>query len=65
MSRAPVARYDLELEMLDTGDGLSGWMRYSTDLFHAETVARMLRDFEAVLEAATADPGRRVSALLR
>lgn len=61
----PVARYDLELEMLDTGEALSGWMRYSVDLFDAATVDRLMAEFEAVLEAATAEPDRRLSALPR
>jgi hypothetical protein len=60
----PVARYDLELEMLDTGEVLSGWMRYSVDLFDAATVERMMEEFAAVLEAATAEPNGRVSALI-
>jgi hypothetical protein len=59
----PVARYDLELEMLDTGEALSGWMRYSVDLFDAATVERMMEEFAAVLEAATAEPNGRLRAL--
>jgi len=57
------AKFDLLLNMTETPVGLSAWFEYSTDLFERETVARMAQHFRILLEAITADPGRRLSEL--
>ena len=36
-----VAPFDLELEMIEAGESLSGCFQYNTDLFDAATIARM------------------------
>jgi hypothetical protein len=43
------AQFDLILNMADTKAGLRGLMVYSTELFFAATIARMLRHFEKLL----------------
>jgi amino acid adenylation domain-containing protein len=57
------AKFDLYLELADRPEGLVGRAEYSTDLFDAATVARMMGHYRTVLEAAVAAPGRRLSAL--
>jgi hypothetical protein len=51
-----VARADLYLSLMNTGQSLSATIAYSRDLFDAPTVRRMLRDFEALLCHVTARP---------
>ena len=55
---------DLTLNLIHTGKGsIGGAMRYSTDLFDASTVGRMLGHFETLLGSIVADAGARVGAL--
>jgi len=68
------AKYDMNLIVVPrservAGDGAAGrhgmaviW-EYSTDLFESRTIERMAGHYRRVLEAAIADPGRRISAL--
>ena len=44
-------------------DGLRATIVYSTDLFDAETIERMLGHFEVLLEGVVEDPATRVSQL--
>jgi aspartate racemase len=60
---AGTVRFDLRLSFMDSADGLLGTVEYSTDLFDAATIERMLVHFQQVLEAMTADPDRRVGTL--
>jgi amino acid adenylation domain-containing protein/non-ribosomal peptide synthase protein (TIGR01720 family) len=55
------SRFDLNLSMLETSEGLVAGLEYNTDLFEGETVERMLRHFERVLEEVVARPDVRVS----
>jgi amino acid adenylation domain-containing protein len=57
------SRFDLELDLRDTGVGFGGWIGYNTDLFEAATVERMTRHYRALLAAAAAEPDRRLSEL--
>jgi amino acid adenylation domain-containing protein len=54
---------DLGLGLLASADGLRGEMTYSTDLFDAATVERIMRHFGRLLEQVAEDADRRVSAL--
>jgi non-ribosomal peptide synthetase component F len=47
---------DLVLHMADTARGLSGALHFSTDLFDEETCAKLLADFEALLQKVVAEP---------
>ncbi|MFF4164483.1 amino acid adenylation domain-containing protein, partial [Streptomyces sp. NPDC001741] len=58
-----VARFDLTLMIQAAPEGMHVGFEYSTDLFRAETVARMADHFEVLLAAALADPGQRVRRL--
>jgi amino acid adenylation domain-containing protein len=51
-----VARFDLELLMIDTGAGLDAALTYSLDLFEAGDARRLLTLFESLLGSVAADP---------
>jgi amino acid adenylation domain-containing protein len=57
------AQYDLSLRMIRTEAGLDGALEYDSDLFDAATIDRMIGHFKVLLEAAVADPDRRLSDL--
>ena len=57
------AKVDLTLMMERARRGLWGEMEYSTDLFDASTVARLVEHFQALLESAAANPDQRLSDL--
>jgi len=63
--RKGTAKFDLALELWEEepGAGLAGRMEYSTDLFDAGTVRRMLGHFETLLRGAVAAPDRRIGSL--
>ncbi len=60
LSRIPInngtAMFELVLNMQETEQGLGGTLEYNTDLFHAETMKRLLRNYELLLEAVVAQP---------
>jgi surfactin synthase thioesterase subunit/GNAT superfamily N-acetyltransferase len=49
-------KFDLAIELVEKRDGLGGYLEYSTDLFHAETMPLIAADYEDVLRAAAANP---------
>jgi amino acid adenylation domain-containing protein/non-ribosomal peptide synthase protein (TIGR01720 family) len=57
------AQFELSLHLLADAGELSGSFEYSTDLFRAETVARMADDLRALLEAVAEQPSLRLSQL--
>ncbi|MGW1954896.1 amino acid adenylation domain-containing protein, partial [Streptomyces sp. NPDC001920] len=54
------ARFDLVVDLWETDEGLEGHVEYSTDLFDADTVARLMDRFETLLERLVRDPRQRV-----
>jgi non-ribosomal peptide synthetase component F len=54
----------LGLSLLPAG-GLDGFVEYQTELFHGDDVARLARELLDLAAAAAADPGRRLSQLMR
>jgi amino acid adenylation domain-containing protein len=58
-----VSPFDLDLQIVDAGRLLACVLRYSTNLFDAETMARLAGHYLTLLEAAVADPSQRVSRL--
>jgi amino acid adenylation domain-containing protein len=56
-------KFDLILTTADTPQGLVATFRYSTDLFDASTIERMLGHFQTLLEAIAADPDRPIANL--
>ena len=58
------AHVDLTLQISETEQGLlEAALVYNTDLFDAAMITRMLAHFQTLLEAAVADPDRRLSDL--
>ncbi len=58
-----VAKFDLNLSLLEMGGGMLGGLEYNTDLFEQETIKRMVRHFERVLEAVVCEPQQQLSAI--
>ncbi|WNG36166.1 amino acid adenylation domain-containing protein [Archangium violaceum] len=50
------AKFDLSLALSEGPQGLTGFLTYNTDLFEADTVARMMRHYLVLLEALTSRP---------
>jgi amino acid adenylation domain-containing protein len=58
-----VAMFDLTLMMAERDGHLMGSLKYSTDLFDAESIRRMVSAFQVLLEGIVADLEQRLSAL--
>ena len=66
-SRIPLhtstAKCDVWLSLTEADGRLEGEVEYSTDLFDADTMARLARHYRQLLAGAVADPGRALSEL--
>ena len=49
------AKFDLELALIETAEGIEGILEYSRDLFEQETIRRMARHYEKVVEEVVRD----------
>ncbi len=58
-----IVQTDLDLEMYETASVLGGCLSYSTELFDADTIDRMVCNFEVLLEGIVANPDRRLMEL--
>ncbi|ADO71805.1 non-ribosomal peptide synthase-like protein [Stigmatella aurantiaca DW4/3-1] len=56
-------QFDLILELTETDSGLSGMLKYSTDLFDATGAQQILGHLETLLESVVEGPGKRLSDL--
>ncbi|HEY0605582.1 MAG TPA: condensation domain-containing protein, partial [Herpetosiphonaceae bacterium] len=56
-------KFDLTLSLEQSADGLAGWVEYSTELFEAATIERMVGHFQTLLSGIIAEPDLRVAAL--
>ncbi|GAB2776620.1 non-ribosomal peptide synthetase [Streptomyces chlorus] len=69
LATAPVAvprraaTFDLSVEFVPDGDGLTGLLEYRTDLFDAATAERMADQLLRTLDGAAAEPDRPLGAL--
>ena len=59
------ARLDLTLWLEERDDGLRALWTYRTELFHADTVAMLHRNYTELLRCATAQPERSLAELVR
>jgi amino acid adenylation domain-containing protein len=57
------ADFDIDLNVIENNGELLLEMNYSTDLFEAETINRMLGHFQTLLEGIVAEPEQRLSDL--
>ncbi|HEX7335400.1 MAG TPA: amino acid adenylation domain-containing protein, partial [Pyrinomonadaceae bacterium] len=58
-----VAKFDLMLNMKESGDAISGALEYNTDLFDDTTIKRLGDHFKTLLESFVSHPAQRVSQL--
>jgi amino acid adenylation domain-containing protein len=57
------AIFDLAFTLWESPDGLGGQVEYSTELFDAATIERMIERYERLLEGVVSDPSLRLSEL--
>ncbi|WP_164003093.1 AMP-binding protein, partial [Pyxidicoccus caerfyrddinensis] len=57
------AKFDLTLSIQEGAEGLACTCDYNTDLYEAQTMARLLEHLQVLLEAAVAHPDTRLSSL--
>ena len=57
------AKFDLTLFVSETEQGIAGTWEYNADLFDADTIDRMARQFQVLLEGILARPEARLSDL--
>lgn len=57
------AKFDLDLSMQDTPQGLRGVLEYNTDLFNTDTIDRLIGHFKTLLAGIVANPNQRLSEL--
>ncbi|HVQ39886.1 MAG TPA: amino acid adenylation domain-containing protein, partial [Pyrinomonadaceae bacterium] len=60
-SEAATAKFDLMFSLAESGSGLKGEVKYSTELFAAETIERMVGHFQTLLEGIARDEGQRIA----
>ncbi|NNB93012.1 non-ribosomal peptide synthase/polyketide synthase [Corallococcus exiguus] len=53
---AATAKFDLDYSLTETAEGLTGTIGYSTDLFDAATISRMMEHHRVLLESLCAEP---------
>jgi amino acid adenylation domain-containing protein len=57
------AKVDLQLQLSDRAEGISGHFTYNTDIFDATTISRMADHFQILLHGIAANPDQRLSRL--
>ncbi len=50
------SKVELELELIKTSDGITGWLNYSTDLFEGEYIKKLTEYYIALLKDVVSDP---------
>ena len=58
-----IAQFDLTLTMGESARGITAAFNYNTDLFDADTIARMAGHFQTLVEGIVEDPARRLADL--
>jgi non-ribosomal peptide synthetase component F len=57
------AKFDLMLNIIDTGRTLTAYLEYSTDLYDRATIVKMLKRYHSLLEGIVDDPDQTISTL--
>ncbi len=57
------AKFDIQLSMIDSEQGLTGTLEYNFDLFKADTITRMVGHFQTLLEGIVSNSHQRISEL--
>ena len=55
------SRFDLELQVFDRPDGISGWFEYNSDLFDGATIERMSAHLELLVGGLVAAPEQAIA----
>jgi amino acid adenylation domain-containing protein len=63
LAESGTSKFDLTLMLTDSGEEIFLEVEYSTDLFDADRIERMIGHFQTLLESAAADTGQRLAAL--
>ncbi len=63
-NEAQTAKFDLNLSLFDSDQGLQAGFEYNTDLFKRETIQGMVQKFKRLLEAIVASPHDDIKTLL-
>jgi amino acid adenylation domain-containing protein len=58
-----VSKLDLSLMMMETGDQMTGFLEFCTDLFNPSTMERFIHHFQVILFEMTKHPERKISEL--
>ncbi|NDJ18578.1 non-ribosomal peptide synthetase [Myxacorys almedinensis] len=56
-------QFDWVMNLLETAEGVEGWIEYRTDIFDAATMRRMVDHFQTLLTGIAANPHRQLSQL--
>jgi amino acid adenylation domain-containing protein len=62
-TQSGTTRFDLMLQLEESGQGLSGIFEYSTELFDEQTIQRLLGHLEVLLQGIVSDADVRINAL--
>jgi amino acid adenylation domain-containing protein/non-ribosomal peptide synthase protein (TIGR01720 family) len=62
-SDSQTSQFDLTLSLVEAGDQLVGTVEYSTELFEAATIRRLIGHFQTLLEGIAANPEQQVAML--
>lgn len=57
------AQFDLTLNLVESGPSIDGYINYNTDLFYADTIERIIAQYEVLLQGIIVNPQQRVSQL--
>jgi amino acid adenylation domain-containing protein len=59
----PTTKFDLTVEFVEGAAGLHGTVEYNTDLFERETIERLIRHYQTLLEGVVDNPEQKLSSL--
>ncbi|MGO4294958.1 amino acid adenylation domain-containing protein [Chitinophaga sp. RAB17] len=57
------AKFDLNISLQESASGLSGYVEYCADLFHPETITRLVENYEQLLWSVIKDPAESIRTL--
>jgi amino acid adenylation domain-containing protein len=55
------AKFDISLSLHEDAQGIHGLVEYNTDIFKAETIARMIKNYSSILEEIIQYPDRHIN----
>ncbi|UNY98316.1 amino acid adenylation domain-containing protein [Zhouia spongiae] len=58
-----ISKFDLTIDLTETIGGLAGMIEYNTDLFDRNSIERMIRHFQELIQSIISNPNLRISEL--